>query len=80
MLTNIQGEIVDVDFCKSVIKSKAALEYSVAQLRIDDENDQSSLTQGIRHLNMLAKELRKSRLEKGALFLASPEVKFAVAT
>ncbi|RHZ52885.1 hypothetical protein Glove_456g19 [Diversispora epigaea] len=73
---NSEAEILNVKFVKSVISSKASLTYEEAQLRIDDKRTRDSLTKGIRILNELAKKLRQRRLERGALTLASPEVKF----
>ena len=69
-------EVVSVNFCRSVIESKAALMYSEAQLKIDDASDNSEVALSLRRLNKLAKILRMSRIEKGALMLASPEVRF----
>eukprot|EP00041_Stephanoeca_diplocostata_P024528 m.624316 g.624316 ORF g.624316 m.624316 type:complete len:211 (-) comp22545_c0_seq79:2021-2653(-) len=70
------AEVVSVEFFKSVIKSKSAMMYSDAQQRIDDTKDQTSLTKSLRQLNALAKKLKKKRLDRGALMLASPEVRF----
>ncbi|CAG8445251.1 12974_t:CDS:10 [Acaulospora morrowiae] len=73
---NSEAEIVNVTFSKSVISSKASLTYEQAQMRIDDLKMQDDLTKSIRILNELAKKLRQRRLIKGALVLASPEVRF----
>ncbi|CAG8448990.1 9810_t:CDS:10 [Diversispora eburnea] len=73
---NSEAEILNVKFVKSVISSKASLTYEEAQLRIDDKRARDGLTKGIRILNQLAKKLRQRRLERGALTLASPEVRF----
>uniref|UniRef100_A0A069DZM9 Protein DIS3 homolog n=1 Tax=Panstrongylus megistus TaxID=65343 RepID=A0A069DZM9_9HEMI len=73
-----QAEIVSTRYHKSVIKSKAALTYGEAQAIIDDNADESILATSLRGLNMLAKILKKKRLEKGALVLASPEIRFHV--
>lgn len=54
---------------------QAALKYSEAQMRIDDVRDISPVTEGLRALNRLAKQLRHKRLEAGALLLASTEVR-----
>uniref|UniRef100_A0A0G4G6P6 Ribosomal RNA-processing protein 44 n=1 Tax=Chromera velia CCMP2878 TaxID=1169474 RepID=A0A0G4G6P6_9ALVE len=70
------AEEVSAHFTKAVIRSKAALTYEQAQNRIDDQSDQTDLTQGLRVLLMLAQKLRKQRMDKGALELASAEVKF----
>ncbi|KAF9995574.1 exosome catalytic subunit dis3 [Entomortierella chlamydospora] len=75
---NEEAEIVNVRFTKSVIASKASLTYEEAQNRIDDERMQDDVTKGIRTLNMLAKKLKKRRLDMGALTLASPEVRFSL--
>ncbi|KAJ2073664.1 exosome catalytic subunit dis3 [Coemansia sp. S155-1] len=68
--------IVNVTFHKSVIHSKASLTYEEAQNRIDDPSLNDSITNNIRDLNMLAKKLRKRRIDAGALTLSSPEVRF----
>ncbi|KAI8575331.1 hypothetical protein K450DRAFT_262255 [Umbelopsis ramanniana AG] len=73
---NENAEIVNVDFTKSVIKSKFSFTYEEAQNRIDDDRMQDDVTKGIRTLNSFAKKLKQRRLEKGALTLASPEVRF----
>lgn len=69
------ADIISVAFSKSVIKSRSAFSYEQAQLRIDDMTQQDALTQGMRSLLMLAKQLRRRRMDAGALNLASPEVK-----
>ncbi|CAG8495533.1 4014_t:CDS:10, partial [Acaulospora colombiana] len=75
---NSEAEILNVNFSKSVISSKASLTYEEAQMRIDDTRMQDDLTKGIRILNELAKKLRRRRMDRGALTLASPEVKFTL--
>eukprot|EP00042_Codosiga_hollandica_P046300 m.485558 g.485558 ORF g.485558 m.485558 type:complete len:1099 (+) comp57208_c0_seq10:182-3478(+) len=75
---NAKAEILSVDYAKTIIRSKAALMYSEAQLRIDDKTDQSDITRGLRVLNSLAKILHTQRLEAGALMLASSEVRFSM--
>jgi exosome complex exonuclease DIS3/RRP44 len=70
------GEIVHQRAEKSIISSKASLTYEEAQNRIDDEKQQDEITSSIRRLNDLAKKLRGQRIERGALTLASPEVRF----
>ena len=69
-------EILNVEYTKSVIKSKAALTYEKANNIIHDHNDQSDLAKGIRYLNNIAKHLKQQRLLNGALILASNEMKF----
>lgn len=72
------AEIVSTEFFKSVIRSRAALTYAEAQMRIDDPNLSDEVTKSLRYLNSLAKVLKKQRIENGALTLASPEVRFEV--
>ncbi|CAI7867031.1 unnamed protein product, partial [Closterium sp. NIES-54] len=75
-----EAEIVSVRFTKSVIKSAAALSYVEAQARMDDERMHDDLTRDLRNLNRLAKVMRQRRIDRGALTLASPEVKFEIDT
>lgn len=70
------GEIVNTEFHKAIINSRASLTYAAAQGMIDDSKDQSDLTKSIRNLNMLAKKIRQARMDRGALELASQEVRF----
>lgn len=70
------AEIVNTRFHKSVIKSKRSLSYEEAQLLIDDPKQQDELTRGLRHLNSLSKKLKARRMERGALVLSSPEIRF----
>ena len=72
------AEIVDTAFTKSVIQSRAALSYEVAQSWIDDVARNDPITQGLRQLNAIAKKLKQKRIGKGALILASPEIRFLV--
>lgn len=69
------ADIVSSSFTKSVIRSREAFSYEQAQLRIDDETQKDELTQGMRTLLMLSKNLRQKRMDAGALNLASPEVR-----
>ncbi|KAI7855492.1 exosome complex exonuclease RRP44-like protein [Circinella umbellata] len=73
---NEDAEIINVDFAKSVILSKHSFTYEEAQNRIDDERMQDDVTKGIRVLNSIAKKLRQKRIDRGALTLSSPEVRF----
>ena len=75
---NRDADIVSTRFKKSVIRSRAALTYAEAQMRIDDPKQSDAVTVSLRHLNRLAKILKQGRIEKGALTLASPEVRFEV--
>lgn len=47
-------------------------------MRIDDANMNDDTTKSLRGLNRLAKILKKRRIEKGALTLSSPEVRFHI--
>ena len=73
-----KAKIVRKSFAKSIIKSRAALTYAEAQFKIDDPKQNDEVTISLRGLNRLAKILREQRLRKGALNLASPEVRFEV--
>lgn len=68
------GEIVKVEFCKSIIHSIAGLTYDEAQLMLDDPKIHDTKADSVRRLNTLAKIFRKRRIDAGALTLASPEV------
>ncbi|CUM63336.1 uncharacterized protein PRCAT00000908001 [Priceomyces carsonii] len=69
------ANIVNVDYMKSIIKSREAFSYEQAQLRIDDPSQKDELAQSMRILLKLSKNLKQKRLDAGALNLASPEVK-----
>ncbi|CAH1972586.1 unnamed protein product [Acanthoscelides obtectus] len=69
------ANILNTRFHKSIIKSKVAMTYEEAQMTIDDKSKNDNIAKSLRYLNMLAKILKKRRLENGALVLASPEVK-----
>ncbi|XP_076839145.1 exosome complex exonuclease RRP44 [Brachyhypopomus gauderio] len=73
---NRDAEIISTHFTKSVINSKASLTYAEAQMRIDDASMNDDITKSLRGLNALAKILKGRRIEKGALTLSSPEVRF----
>ncbi|KAI8464454.1 MAG: hypothetical protein J3K34DRAFT_526194 [Monoraphidium minutum] len=73
------AEIVSTRFTKAAIRSRAAMTYAEAQARIDDATQSDEITLGLRHLLALAKKLRAARVARGALQLASPEVKFDLA-
>ncbi|XP_070553170.1 exosome complex exonuclease RRP44-like [Ptychodera flava] len=72
------AEILSTKFMKSIIKSRAALTYEQAQLRIDDSSMNDDITLGLRGLNRLAKIMKRRRIEKGALTLASSEIRFSM--
>ncbi|KAH3675421.1 hypothetical protein WICMUC_002710 [Wickerhamomyces mucosus] len=69
------ADIVNVEYNKSIIKSREAFSYERAQIRIDDATQQDDLTKGMRILLQLSKKLKQKRLDAGALNLSSPEVK-----
>jgi exosome complex exonuclease DIS3/RRP44 len=71
-------DIIKVDYMKSVIKSRAAMTYEMANKILNDTKDNSDLAQSIRNLNKIAKKLKQDRINKGALVLASNEMKFDV--
>ncbi|XP_056411478.1 exosome complex exonuclease RRP44 [Hyla sarda] len=73
---NLNAEIINTTFTKSVINSKASLTYAEAQMRIDSPNMNDEITKSLRLLNKLAKILKKRRIDNGALTLSSPEVRF----
>ncbi|RYG67410.1 RNB domain-containing ribonuclease [archaeon] len=71
------ANILNVDFCKSVIHSKASLSYAQAQDILDSPIPSPEPTHdSLRNLNKIARILKQRRIEAGALTLASPEVRF----
>jgi len=72
------ANIVKTKFHKSVIKSRDAMTYEMAQKRIDDAEDQSNIATSLRILLKLSKQLKARRVGLGALVLASSEVRFNV--
>ncbi|KRY51407.1 Exosome complex exonuclease RRP44 [Trichinella britovi] len=72
------ANVLKCRFCKSIIRSSMALTYADAQSRLDDPNMNDAVTVTLRNLNNLSKLLKKRRLERGALTLASTEVRFDV--
>lgn len=75
---NSQAVVLSTKFCKSIIRSRNAFTYAEAQMRIDDSSQQDMVTVGLRGLSRLAKLLKERRIDKGALTLASPEVRFEI--
>lgn len=59
------ANIVNTRFHKSIIKSRQAMTYEEAQLKIDDDRQNDSLAISLRGLNSLAKILKKRRMENG---------------
>ncbi|KAG6387681.1 hypothetical protein SASPL_152873 [Salvia splendens] len=74
------AEIISTRYTKAIVKSCAALSYVEAQARMDDSRMADPLTTDLRNLNKLAKIMRQKRIERGALTLASAEVKFQIDT
>eukprot|EP01050_Picozoa_sp_SAG11_P021136 SAG11_NODE_3702_length_2269_cov_8.750000_4_plen_237_part_00 len=62
--------------CLCTGRSCRSFTYGEAQLRMDDPSMQDQLTKDLRTLNRVAKKLRADRFARGALTLASPEVRF----
>ena len=52
--------------------------YEMAQNKIDDPEDNEAVTKGLRRLLDLSRILKRRRIEKGALVLASSEVRFNI--
>ncbi|CAI9110453.1 OLC1v1010476C1 [Oldenlandia corymbosa var. corymbosa] len=75
-----EADIISTRFTKSVIKSSAALSYVEAQARMDDSRLVDPVTTDLRNMNALAKIMRQKRIDRGALTLASAEVKFQIDT
>lgn len=70
------ANIYDVQFFKSAIHSVASLTYDEAQVMLDTPTPTDEVNNSVNLLNKLARTLRQSRIDKGALTLASPEVRF----
>ncbi|KAL0431035.1 UNVERIFIED_CONTAM: Exosome complex exonuclease RRP44A, partial [Sesamum radiatum] len=75
-----EAEIISTRYTKAIIKSCAALSYVEAQARMDDSRLMDPLTTDLRNMNALAKIMRQKRIDRGALTLASAEVKFQIDT
>ncbi|KAF6154330.1 hypothetical protein GIB67_026786 [Kingdonia uniflora] len=75
-----EADIISTRYTKSVIKSCAAMSYIEAQARMDDSRLMDPLTTDLRNMNALAKIMRQRRIDRGALTLASAEVKFQIDT
>ncbi|KFK29281.1 hypothetical protein AALP_AA7G113000 [Arabis alpina] len=73
-----EAEIISTRFTKSIIKSSAALSYVEAHARMDDSRLTNTVTTDLRNMNTLAKIMRQKRIDRGALTLASAEVKFQI--
>lgn len=62
---NRDAEIMETKFHKSIIRSRQAMTYEEAQLKIDDDTQQDSIAKSLRRLNALAKKLKAKRFENG---------------
>lgn len=62
---NRDAEILNVKFHKSIIRSRRAMTYEEAQIKIDDKSQNDALALSLRNLNMLAKILKMKRIENG---------------
>ena len=69
-------EIRNVKYGKSVIKSKGALTYEQAQNILNDKKDNSIMAQSIKILDLITRDLKRKRMEDGALILSSNSMKF----
>lgn len=63
------ANIINTRFHKSIIRSRSAMTYEEAQITIDDKSKKDSIAISLRGLNMLAKILKKRRLEKGYVIM-----------
>lgn len=73
------ARIINTQFGKSIIHSRASLSYKTAQELIN-ANKSDELTQSLKRLLHISKLLRQQRIDQGALELASAEVKFELDT
>ncbi|KAK2706097.1 exosome complex exonuclease RRP44-like [Artemia franciscana] len=70
------GKMLSTRFVKSIIRSRSAFTYAEAQAKIDDESQTDALAQSLRRLLKLSKIMKKARTDRGALTLASAEIRF----
>lgn len=75
-LTNETFEEVNMHCCQAIIKPHAALTYQQAQTLMEDEDATDEVSKSLKQLRDVARVLRRQRSRRGALSLASPEVKF----
>lgn len=59
------SNVISTRFSKSVIRSRRAMTYEEAQLKIDDVNQKDVLAESLRNLNDFAKKMKKRRMDKG---------------
>ena len=69
-------EIRNIKYGKSVIKSKGALTYEQAQNILNDKTDNSEMGKSIKILDLITRDLKRKRMEDGALILSSNSMKF----
>lgn len=73
------AQIQSLRFCKSLIRSRAALTYQRAQQMVDDQQQfNDEISTNLRHLLRLSRHLKGRRHAMGALELASAEIRFDV--
>ncbi|MCL4130363.1 UNVERIFIED_CONTAM: hypothetical protein GTU68_040345, partial [Idotea baltica] len=72
---NPEAEILSSRFTKTIIRSRGEFSYEQAQQRINDQSMQDNITVSLRHLNTIAKKLKRKRIDDGALVLRAWEVK-----
>lgn len=71
------ANIIRTKYCKSIIRSRNAFTYQQAQDLMHSDST-SNIAESVRNLNKVAKLLKKKRISKGALTLASTQVKFSM--
>jgi exosome complex exonuclease DIS3/RRP44 len=59
-----EGQIVDVKFMKSVIRSVASLTYGEAQAMLDDPSTVDEVSASVRQLNVFARLFRQRRIDQ----------------
>lgn len=59
------SNIISTRFCKSVIRSRRAMTYEEAQIKIDDVNQKDVIAESLRNLNDFAKKMKKRRTDNG---------------
>lgn len=72
-----EANILRTTYTKSIIRSRRAFTYMEAQ-ELMDSKEQTPLAKSIRNMNIIAKKLKQKRIEKGALTLASTQVKITL--
>lgn len=72
---NENAEIRKVYFNKTIINSKFSFTYLQAQNIIDDSRNQSEIAISLRRLMKISQVLKNNRINRGAIELASSEVK-----